>query len=389
MAKRNNNRKIIIFSEFVSTVKYLEKKINEDTELKNILKPISFTSKDKSSKRIKIINNFDASVNNDIKSNDYFLLITTDTLSEGINLHRAGVIINYDIPYNPTKVIQRVGRINRIDKKVFSKLFIHNFLPRLEARGEIKNWQIANFKLKLINAIFGNDTKILQSEDEIKPVFSLKNNTNIMSDDKELSWDTEYKNIFDEMKNNSEMLDKIKNMPNNLALLRTNTGIKGLISVKRFGDRIEFTCLNGDTLVNNIPDIFSILKAEKSEKYNDTTDNLKEYEKQIKRLKNTRRRPYSHNSITYIDDLIKKTDSGLISLGEYDLNYMQCLSRFAKVRRLGTSELKSIEKIFNSKNSYEDKIKLIQEKISMGRIKSDESPFKQKYGDFIVREEMY
>ena len=61
--------------------------------------------------------------------NDYDILIATDAISEGFNLHRAGIIFNYDIPYNPTRVIQRVGRINRINKKVFDELFIYNFFP--------------------------------------------------------------------------------------------------------------------------------------------------------------------------------------------------------------------------------------------------------------------
>ena len=38
-------------------------------------------------------------------------------------------MINYDIPWNPTRVIQRVGRINRIGKKVFDELYIFNFFP--------------------------------------------------------------------------------------------------------------------------------------------------------------------------------------------------------------------------------------------------------------------
>lgn len=37
------------------------------------------------------------------KHNDYNILVTSDKLSEGFNLNRAGVIINYDIPWNPTK----------------------------------------------------------------------------------------------------------------------------------------------------------------------------------------------------------------------------------------------------------------------------------------------
>ena len=56
------------------------------------------------------------------KSTEKMILVCTDVLSEGINLNQAGVVINYDISYNPVRVIQRLGRINRIDKNVFDRI---------------------------------------------------------------------------------------------------------------------------------------------------------------------------------------------------------------------------------------------------------------------------
>ena len=47
-------------------------------------------------------------------------------------------MINYDIPYNPTKVIQRVGRINRMNKQVFDYLYIYNFFPTFTGEMETK-----------------------------------------------------------------------------------------------------------------------------------------------------------------------------------------------------------------------------------------------------------
>ena len=47
------------------------------------------------------------------QSNDIDILITTDVLAEGVNLHRANILVNYDLPWNPTRVLQRVGRINQ------------------------------------------------------------------------------------------------------------------------------------------------------------------------------------------------------------------------------------------------------------------------------------
>jgi len=61
------------------------------------------------------IKNFDAS--HAEQENKFDILLTSDKISEGFNLNRAGMVINYDIPWNPVRVIQRVGRINRISKK--------------------------------------------------------------------------------------------------------------------------------------------------------------------------------------------------------------------------------------------------------------------------------
>lgn len=65
------------------------------------------------------------------KDNDkYDLLITTDVLAEGINLHRANVLVNYDLPWNPTRIMQRVGRINRVGTE-------HDRMPALRLAASI------------------------------------------------------------------------------------------------------------------------------------------------------------------------------------------------------------------------------------------------------------
>ncbi len=117
MLQKEPHRKIIVFSEFSDTVNYLF------DNLKDIFRVFKYTSNDASLKNKKIIQlNFDAGNDTIFQKNDYDILIATDAISEGYNLHRAGTIFNYDIPYNPTRVIQRVGRINRVNKKVFDKL---------------------------------------------------------------------------------------------------------------------------------------------------------------------------------------------------------------------------------------------------------------------------
>ncbi|HON09016.1 MAG TPA: helicase C-terminal domain-containing protein, partial [Verrucomicrobiota bacterium] len=111
--------------------------------------------------------NFDASYPK--QKDDYDILLGTDRISEGFDLNRAGMVINYDIPWNPVRVIQRVGRINRISKKVFDKLFIVNFFPTEKGADIVRSREIASNKMFLIHNALGEDAKIFDVDEEPSP----------------------------------------------------------------------------------------------------------------------------------------------------------------------------------------------------------------------------
>jgi superfamily II DNA/RNA helicase len=73
------------------------------------------------------------------KKDDYKIILTTDVLAEGVNLHRANTVINYDTPWNATKLMQRIGRVNRIGQ-IASHIFVYNFY--LDYFVYLKNWVI-------------------------------------------------------------------------------------------------------------------------------------------------------------------------------------------------------------------------------------------------------
>jgi len=88
--------KLIIFTESKETAEYLAEKINfEFGEIS-----LAFHGSSSEKDRDKIIANFDARAKN--QKDEYRILITTDVLAEGVNLHRSNIVINYDIPWNPT-----------------------------------------------------------------------------------------------------------------------------------------------------------------------------------------------------------------------------------------------------------------------------------------------
>src|SRR3990172_129114 len=139
---------------------------------------------------------------------------TSDKLSEGVNLNRAGAIINYDIPWNPTRVIQRVGRINRIGKKVFQSLYIYNFFPTEKGADIIKSREIASQKMFLIHNTLGEDAKIFSVDETPTPSDLFKRVNANPEDEKEQSTLTRVRRLFFEIQSKyPELVERIKELP--------------------------------------------------------------------------------------------------------------------------------------------------------------------------------
>ena len=155
-AERNPEQKLVVFSESVDTVEYLERRINRSDVL-----VISSGNRSQQFKTIR--ENFDA--NYKTKLNDYNIILTTDVLAEGVNLHRSNVIVNYDTPWNSTRLMQRIGRVNRIGS-VSKHIYNYVFYPSREGNREINLNQIAVSKIQTFHSTFGEDNQIY-SQNEI------------------------------------------------------------------------------------------------------------------------------------------------------------------------------------------------------------------------------
>ncbi len=198
--KEDPKRKIIVFSQFADTVNYLGEKLKEKG-----LPVFAYTSNQATAKNKEIIRaNFDAGYPKHKQLDEYHILVATDAISEGYNLHRAGTVFNYDIPYNPTRIIQRVGRINRINKKVFDKLYIYNYFPTSIGEIETRTKEITTLKMAMIHAIMGEDTKYLTDEEELNSFFANRYKS-LMAEQESESWDTPYRALLHEMENTDDM----------------------------------------------------------------------------------------------------------------------------------------------------------------------------------------
>ncbi len=207
------NNKLIIFTESKETADYLESKLTP----KYGDSVMSFSSKSFDQARTKIIENYDANLDKEKQKDDIRILITTDVLSEGVNLHRSNVVINYDIPWNPVRMMQRVGRVNRVSRNPpFDTIHTYNFFPAGPINENIGLEEAAESKINAFIEMLGNDAPLL-TEEEIKShdLFTkLTTKTMITGEDEEEDVELKYIMMLRDIRDNDvSLFTKIKRLP--------------------------------------------------------------------------------------------------------------------------------------------------------------------------------
>lgn len=271
----NPEQKLVVFSESVDTVNYLERRINR--------KDVLVISADNRSKLFKTIReNFDA--NYKTKLNKYNIILTTDVLAEGVNLHRANMIVNYDTPWNSTRLMQRIGRVNRIGS---SSKHIYNyvFYPSREGNREINLNQIALSKIQTFHSTFGEDNQIYSQEEildrDLTKLFDEGMKRQKEESNQELPFYEELRTLY---KTNLREYNRIEKLS-----LRSRTG--------REARQVDGVTLSGDTLVflkTNFRKVFFLvsetakelsvldaLKYFKAEKEEQSVERIEQHHKHI------------------------------------------------------------------------------------------------------------
>jgi len=210
---------LIIFTESKETAGYLFKNIDKDYPGKVLL----FTGDSGESIRDKVIENFDYKARN--KKDDYRILISTEVLSEGVNLHRANVVINYDIPWNPTRMMQRVGRINRVDTP-FDVIHTFNFFPTIQSNDHIKLREAAEGKINAFLTLLGGDAELLTEGEPIgsHELFDrLTSKKTLESDDEAENSELKYLTVIRDVRENEpELFQTVKRLPQKARTAKAN-----------------------------------------------------------------------------------------------------------------------------------------------------------------------
>lgn len=261
--EKEPDRKIVLFSTYADTADYVKGRLDADG-----YRAFLYTGSAKKEERQIVKRNFDASCDIRSQANDFDIIVATDALSEGFNLNRAGLIINYDIPYNPTRVVQRIGRINRINKKMFEKIYIYNFFPTDIGEQSTLIKGISTLKMLLITNIVGSDTRTLTPDEDLKSFFKRQYDEASASDN-DICWDNKHRNAYNLIKDNTKLIEQARSIPERVRIVRKTSNEACAISFAKRGNNTLFAIANeGSTTakISGPEQVLNLFEADINEK---------------------------------------------------------------------------------------------------------------------------
>ena len=190
-----------------------------------------------------ILDNFDP--NSKTPSKDLRILIATDILAEGINLHRSNILVNYDLPWNPTRVLQRAGRVNRLGTK-HSNVYIFNFFPTTHSDEHLGLELNITNKIQMFHDILGEDAKYLSDGEEVssQQLFDTLNNKKAYTgEDEEGDSELKYLEMMRNLRDKDpDLFEKIKKLPKKARSGRKTTTVEKdkLVTFFRLGKLKKF-----------------------------------------------------------------------------------------------------------------------------------------------------
>ena len=359
------NKKVIIFTEFIDTAENISELIQKECS-GNVKVYTGNSSKEDMDD---VLFNFDANVKKETQQNDYRILVATDTLSHGVNLHRSNVIINFDIPWNPTKIMQRVGRVQRLGTD-FDDIYIYNFFPTDPIEENINLESLARNKIAMFIELLGNDSQLLTDE----PIRSFdlfnKLNSNDLEDDEFVDDELRYLHLMRDIRDNDKKLfKKIEEIPKKARVCRKSDE-NYLISLLRTGKfKKVFKASADETVEIDFFDAIKLLEASPDEKgipidnnyYNYLNLNLKEFERLLSDPDAEKTLSRNEKSIiAFINAALSQRKD----LPSYDIKFLSKVKDLLIEGQLTKNKTKNIAKLLkNNAKDVESTITILRKNI--------------------------
>jgi superfamily II DNA or RNA helicase/HKD family nuclease len=372
-SKINKEGKLVIFSESLETTDYLSKELKK-AGFNNIL---TVSSKNRKDKFPLIRENFDANLKKEEQKNEYNIVISTEVLAEGINMHRANVIVNYDTPWNSTRLMQRIGRVNRIGSRA-KEVHIFNFFPTAKVENDIELQKKAILKLQAFHSALGEDSQIY-SDEEIVESFGLFDKTAQEEKDEKLKILLDLRKFKEE---NPELFKKIKNMTLRARTGRENAELQDTtIAFIRSEKRNSFVFIKGNSEPQEIETFLKaeeFFRANKEEKSIPLTDNHHtqvekgialfkqqlEIEKQTERTVVITQSPAEKAANSYLDAIISLQladnqekellilTKEAVSRGKFQKLVKELSKLYKEIKKVSTPPAKQLEAVIKIAKNY-------------------------------------
>jgi superfamily II DNA or RNA helicase len=258
---------IVLFTYYADTLNYIYSEIMKDRRFSKLkIEAISSsgaTNKTPKEREAIIKRFFEKEVD---------IILSTDVLSEGQNLQTAKYLINYDLHWNPTRMIQRAGRIDRIGSP-YKEIYVYNFFPEDELEELLKLVEILQNKIISIDDAVGLDQTILGEEIHPK-VFGIIRR--IKGKDEKIFAELEkdifgggevfYQPLKDFLKNKG--VEELEKIPNGVFSGLKKEKSSGIFFYYKYGDDFHFWylyVLESGTMLTRKTDILDFIKCKQNE----------------------------------------------------------------------------------------------------------------------------
>ncbi|MHB8089515.1 MAG: helicase-related protein, partial [Anaerolineaceae bacterium] len=208
-------KKCLIFTQYKDTATYLFDNIKG---IRTGVESIFGTEKDKSITAYRFSPKANQHMTPDRSFPEIELLIATDVMSEGLNLQDCDQIINYDLHWNPVRLIQRFGRIDRIGTE-FDMIYGFNFLPEKALDRGLGLMDKLQRRVNEINTMLGGDGPLLDPGEQLvdQAFYAIYQGKSVDSYDTQEEEDlvdlTEAEEFMRQLKaDDPELFDKIRNL---------------------------------------------------------------------------------------------------------------------------------------------------------------------------------
>lgn len=260
----NKEGKLVVFSESVDTITYLGNRLKNELHRTDVL---VVSASNRKNVLDDIRENFDANYSGE-KKNKFNIIISSDVLAEGVNLHRSNVIVNYDSPWNATRLMQRIGRVNRIGS-TSDHIYNYMFYPSKDGDKQIQLYTNALIKLQGFHSALGEDAQVYSREEMLRE-FQLFDDRVRDNVDKQLELLREVRELY---QTDRELYKRIKALPFKSRTVRSaDHRPKALqpqssIIYITTGNRSQFYRVTADNAPESIEFIEAaeLLRAEKTE----------------------------------------------------------------------------------------------------------------------------